>query len=64
MYYENIIFIHNSWFCSLIRPYANFKGRVSTDIGNMEYGHEAEEYIFLNLPFPSNPKEIFQFAVF
>ena len=21
------------------------------------YGHEAEEYIFLNLPFPSNPKE-------
>ena len=22
------------------------------------YGHEAEEYIFLNLPFPSNPKEI------
>ena len=28
------------------------------------YGHEAEEYIFLNLPFPSNPKEILQFAVF
>ena len=29
------------------------------------YGHEAEEYIFLNLPFPSNPKGIFfQFAVF
>ena len=23
------------------------------------YGHEAEEYIFLNLPFPSNPKENF-----
>ena len=21
------------------------------------YGHEAEVYIFLNLPFPSNPKE-------
>ena len=21
------------------------------------YGHEAEQYIFLNLPFPSNPKE-------
>ena len=21
------------------------------------YGHEAEEYIFLNLPFPSNPNE-------
>ena len=21
------------------------------------YEHEAEEYIFLNLPFPSNPKE-------
>ena len=21
------------------------------------YGHETEEYIFLNLPFPSNPKE-------
>ena len=21
------------------------------------YGHEAEKYIFLNLPFPSNPKE-------
>ena len=28
------------------------------------YGHEAEEYIFLNLPFPSNPKEILQFVVF
>ena len=23
------------------------------------YGHEAEVYIFLNLPFPSNPKENF-----
>ena len=28
------------------------------------YGHEAEEYIFLNILFPSNPKEILQFAVF
>ena len=26
-------------------------------IWSYEYGHEAEEYIFLNLPFPSNPKE-------
>ena len=36
---------------------ASIKGSVSTDIDNMEYGHEAEEYIFLNLPFPSNPME-------
>ena len=39
------------------KKHFNLKVECLLTLAIWSYGHEAEEYIFLNLPFPSNPKE-------
>ena len=53
-----------SLYAYLLIRYNGLKVECLLTLAIWSYGHEAEEYIFLNLPFPSNPKEILQFAVF
>ena len=55
---------HQHYVASLVKFYMNsrnggleLKVECLLTLAIWSYGHEAEEYIFLNLPFPSNPKE-------